>query len=147
MVYVSISIPISSRGVPRNSLLYLVQAKDPKIIVVSLLFSLTHRDNISSVSLASNPIFHVRTRHIEANYHYIHDQVVRKEINVRYVSTKKRVANIYQRSHISSLSQTLMDIYQRSHVTVRKRPINLAGCINYLSNAESSQSSSQSITR
>lgn len=97
MVYVSIPIPISSRGVPRNSLLYLVQAKDPKIIVVSLLFSLTHRDNISAVSLASNPVFHARTKHIEANYHYIHGQVVRKQINVRYVSTKKRVANIFTR--------------------------------------------------
>ena len=30
-----------------------------------------HCDNLSSIQLASNPVFHARTKHIEVHYHYI----------------------------------------------------------------------------
>lgn len=32
-------------------------------------------DNIGSIYLSANPIFHARTKHIELDYHFIHEQV------------------------------------------------------------------------
>lgn len=42
-------------------------------------------DNISSISLASNPIFHARTRHLEVDYHYIREKVIRRELDVDFI--------------------------------------------------------------
>ena len=33
-------------------------------------------DNISSMYLAMNPIFHARTKHIEVHYHFVHERVL-----------------------------------------------------------------------
>ena len=35
-----------------------------------------HYDNLSSIQLARNPVFHARTKHIEVHYHYIQEQVL-----------------------------------------------------------------------
>jgi hypothetical protein len=51
-------------------------------------------DNISSILLANNPIYHVRTKHIEVHYHFIREKVLAKEIDLIHVSTKDQVANI-----------------------------------------------------
>ena len=32
-----------------------------------------HCDNLSSIQLARNPVFHARTKHIEVHYHYIRE--------------------------------------------------------------------------
>ena len=34
-----------------------------------------HVDNISAIQIATNPIFHERTKHIEVGYHYIGESV------------------------------------------------------------------------
>jgi hypothetical protein len=33
-------------------------------------------DNISSVLLANNPVYHARTKHIEVHYHFIREKVL-----------------------------------------------------------------------
>jgi hypothetical protein len=37
-------------------------------------------DNICALSLASNPIFHARTKHVDVDYHFIREKVARKDI-------------------------------------------------------------------
>ncbi|KAM1608830.1 hypothetical protein ACFXTN_019464 [Malus domestica] len=37
-------------------------------------------DNVSSIALASNPLFHSRTKHLEVDYHYVREKVVRREL-------------------------------------------------------------------
>lgn len=37
-------------------------------------------DNISAIALASNPVVHMRTKHIEVDYHFIREKVLRKDI-------------------------------------------------------------------
>lgn len=40
-------------------------------------------DNIGAITLASNPMFHVKTKHVEVDYHFIRENVVNKDIQVR----------------------------------------------------------------
>ena len=51
-------------------------------------------DNISAISLARNPIFHARTKHVELDYHYIRERVIGNQVNVLFVCTQDQVVNI-----------------------------------------------------
>jgi len=55
-------------------------------------------DNISSILLANNSIYHVRTKHIEVHYHFIREKILAKEIDLIHVSTKNQVANIFTKA-------------------------------------------------
>ena len=44
-------------------------------------------DNVSTLTLASNPVFHAQTKHIEVDYHYIREKVMSKELQVNLIST------------------------------------------------------------
>ena len=46
-------------------------------------------DNQSNMQIAKNPIFHVQTKHIETQYHYIREKVVAQEIDLEHVSTQE----------------------------------------------------------
>jgi hypothetical protein len=45
-------------------------------------------DNLSSIQLARNPVFHARTKHIEVHYHFINEKVLAGEIDLIYVNTE-----------------------------------------------------------
>lgn len=79
-------------------------------------------DNISSIALASNPVFHARTKHLEVDYHYVREKVIRGELCVRYISTQDQVADIFTKG----LSrQRFTDL--RFKLMVRQSPLQLAG--------------------
>jgi hypothetical protein len=44
-------------------------------------------DNVSALAIASNPIFHASIKHIEADFHFIREWVLRKDLQVKFVST------------------------------------------------------------
>ena len=44
-------------------------------------------DNMSSIQLANNPLFHARTKHIEVHYHYVREKVLAHKIDLVYVNT------------------------------------------------------------
>jgi len=55
-------------------------------------------DNINSILLANNPVYHARTKHIEVHYHFIREKVIAKEINLIHVSTEDQVAHIFTKA-------------------------------------------------
>jgi hypothetical protein len=55
-------------------------------------------DNISSILLVNNPVYHARTKHIEVHYHFIREEVLAKEIDLIHVSTKDQVVDIFTKA-------------------------------------------------
>ncbi|KAM0992752.1 hypothetical protein ACFX2A_008619 [Malus domestica] len=55
-------------------------------------------DNLSAISLASNPVFHARTKHIELDYHYIRELVLANLLKVQYVCSQDQLADIHTKS-------------------------------------------------
>jgi hypothetical protein len=55
-------------------------------------------DNISSILLANNPVYHARTKHIDVHYHFIREKVLAKEIDLIHVSTKYQVVDIFTKA-------------------------------------------------
>ncbi len=55
-------------------------------------------DNISSILLANNPVYHARIKHIEVHYHFIKKKVLAKEIDLIYVSIEDQIADIFTKA-------------------------------------------------
>ncbi len=55
-------------------------------------------DNISSILLANNPVYHARTKHIEVHYHFIREKVLATEIDLIHVSIEDQVADIFTKA-------------------------------------------------
>ena len=65
--------------------------------------------NISAIALASNPIYHARTKHIEVDYHFIRAKVLRGDIQVYFVSFIDQLVAIFIKWLGSSQFQLLND--------------------------------------
>ena len=46
-----------------------------------------HCDNQSCVQMSVNHVFHNKSKHIEIQYHFIHDMVQKGAIKLQYIST------------------------------------------------------------
>ena len=79
-------------------------------------------DNISAISLASNPVFHARTKHIEVDYHFVREKVCAKSLVVRYVPTQLQLADIFTKPLATARFQELL-----SKLMVVSSPICLRG--------------------
>jgi hypothetical protein len=63
---------------------------DPPVVI--------YCDNISSILLANNPVYHARTKHIKVHYHFIRKKVLAKEIDLIHVNTKDQVVDIFTKA-------------------------------------------------
>ena len=52
-------------------------------------------DNLSSIQLAKNSIFHARTRHIDGVYHFVRECFLSGEVELAYVLTDRQTADIF----------------------------------------------------
>jgi hypothetical protein len=52
-------------------------------------------DNTSAISIAKNPVFHKRIRHLDRRHHFMRDQVEKGDIEMRYIDTQRQLADIF----------------------------------------------------
>jgi hypothetical protein len=50
-------------------------------------------DNQSAIKLLKNPVFSMRSKHIDVIYHFARERVINKDIEFKYISTDKMVAD------------------------------------------------------
>uniref|UniRef100_A0A2N9HYA6 Reverse transcriptase Ty1/copia-type domain-containing protein n=1 Tax=Fagus sylvatica TaxID=28930 RepID=A0A2N9HYA6_FAGSY len=55
-------------------------------------------DNVSALAIASNPVFHARTKHIKVDFHFVRERVLCKDLAVKFVSTTDQLADIFTKS-------------------------------------------------
>ena len=82
-------------------------------------------DNLRAIALASNPVMHARTKHIELGIHFIIDKVLGKEIELRHVPTADQIADIFTRP---LSKQSFVKLRERLGV-VSLASLGLRGCV------------------
>jgi len=50
-------------------------------------------DNLGATYLSANPVFHARAKHIEIDFHFVRERVVKKQLQVRLIPSKDQVAD------------------------------------------------------
>lgn len=55
-------------------------------------------DNIGATFLASNPMFHARTKHVEIDYHFVRERVAHNELLIRFICSKDQIGDIMTKS-------------------------------------------------
>jgi hypothetical protein len=46
-------------------------------------------DNTSAISVAKNPAFHKKMRHVERRHHFLREHVEKEDIEMRYIDTER----------------------------------------------------------
>jgi hypothetical protein len=54
-------------------------------------------DNTSAISIAKNPVFHKRMRHLERRHHFLRDHGEKGGIAMRYIDTERQLADIFMK--------------------------------------------------
>ena len=72
-------------------------------LLTDLCVDVTHKvfiycDNLSSIQLARNPVFHAWTKHIEFHYYFIQERVLAGDIDLVYIDTDEQVADIFTKA-------------------------------------------------
>ena len=52
-------------------------------------------DNLSALSLATNPVFHACIKHIEVDYHFVRQKVLAKNILLCYVPSVEQLTDVF----------------------------------------------------
>ncbi|XP_022023806.1 uncharacterized mitochondrial protein AtMg00810-like [Helianthus annuus] len=65
-------------------------------------------DNKSALFLSQNPISHKRAKHINIDYHFVHELVTSGQLDTKFISTDQQVADIFTKS----LPQPLFDKFR-----------------------------------
>lgn len=62
-------------------------------------------DNLSAIALASNPVFHAHTKHIELNCHFIRENVLQKLVSVHHITSVDQIVDVFTKA-LSAVKNT-----------------------------------------
>ena len=79
-------------------------------------------DYLSLLQFASNPMFHAHTKHIEVDYHFVREKMLRRDLQIKYIATGDQLANVFTKSLSTSRFHFL-----RSKIIVSLNPMDLRG--------------------
>ena len=79
-------------------------------------------DNIFALAIAPNPVFHACTKHVEVDYHFVREIVLRRDLQVKYIATGDQLVDIFT----MSLS-TSRFVFLKSKIMVSINPMVLRG--------------------
>lgn len=104
---------IAFHGLLKNSLRYQDRAQRQNIAAAKLTWlrfllqdigipqyvpPVLYCDNLSALHLVVSPLFHIRTKHVEIDYHYVRVQVAVHRLETRHVSSSDQLANIFTKA-------------------------------------------------
>ena len=55
--------------------------------------TIIYYNNQGAITLAKNPQFHTRTKHINIQHHFIRDKVSERAVELQYIKTENQVAD------------------------------------------------------
>ena len=84
-------------------------------------------DNIGGLALATNPVFHAESKHIEVDYHFVKEKVLNWDILLKFISTHDQVTDLFTKGLPSAQFLAL-----KSKLMVVSPPINLLGVLKYI---------------
>ncbi|RVW61832.1 Retrovirus-related Pol polyprotein from transposon RE2 [Vitis vinifera] len=83
-------------------------------------------DNSGTLALASNPVFHARTKHIEVDFHFIREKVANRDISLQFIGSYDQPTDIFTKG--LSLARFCL---LRDKLMVVSLPISLRGDDNH----------------
>jgi hypothetical protein len=90
-------------------------------------------NNTSVISVAKNPVFHKKMRHVERRHHFLRDHVEKGDIEMRYIDTERQLADIFTKpldsSRFADLRGKLMFAI---HMAWFERELMRLSCILYI---------------
>ena len=74
------------------------------------------------LAIASNPVFHARTKHVKVDYRFVREKVLRYDLQVKYITIGDQLADVFTKS--MSTSHLL---FLRSKIMVSIKPYGFEG--------------------
>ncbi|KAH9801351.1 retrovirus-related pol polyprotein from transposon RE1 [Citrus sinensis] len=85
-------------------------------------------DNNGAAALATNPVYHAKTKHIEFDVHFIREKVTCKQVEIKYVPSEWNVADVLTKPMAYSFFN-----YYRDKLNVVPRPLSLRRGVEMIS--------------